>query len=512
MYIKKSKSIALVILFLAALSVSFYSVAAMPLTDSSQYQPLIVTGHYDDDIKRRPLLGLSTDEGATWSYPMDITHSSLPQPFYEGELVASACSDALCIAIGTYSDKVTKRPLLALSSDLGITWSYPQDINSKLPDSFKFGWFTGSPNCSGTTCVAVGAYLSNKKYRPLLAVTRDAGVTWSYPEGIVAPDFPEEAMLYGASCVGTTCMAVGYHYPGTTYPLLALSKDAGATWSYVSDSALPAPFYREHFSGGVSCSEALCIISGEYDNRKKPWPLLAVSKDKGETWRYPSEITKSALPPHFMRGQLTGGSSCSGTLCIATGYFSDKTAERPLLAFTNDAGETWTYPNDIISNLPPSLLSGKFNDSSCNGNTCVAVGQYSDHERTRPLLGVTTDGGVTWTYPPEITSPVLPTPFIEGGLNGVDCKGEVCLASGWYYYMDRIRGNTYMPLLAISNNKGLTWSYSFSAVSKDVLPYPFFGGSFKGVLSSSITTLTPKSLKSLFDIAKRQAIQKSIVH
>ncbi|MDP3269072.1 MAG: hypothetical protein Q8M40_08485 [Legionella sp.] len=28
---------------------------------------------------------------------MDITHSSLPQPFYEGELVASACSDALCM-------------------------------------------------------------------------------------------------------------------------------------------------------------------------------------------------------------------------------------------------------------------------------------------------------------------------------------------------------------------------------------------------------------------------------
>ncbi len=477
----------------------FFSVtcfASTNLNNSSQYQPLIITGHYYDDLVKRPLLGLSTDNGVTWNYPGDITHTSLPHSFHNGELRGITCSNSLCIAIGTYDDHVTHRPLLALTKDSGLTWSYP-DINDNLPASFKSGWFSGSPSCTGNYCIAVGSYRDDKKYLPLLAVTRDAGITWSYPDEINSPNF-REGMFYDSTCIGSTCMAVGYHYEGTTYPLLALSKNYGATWTYVTETTLPAPFYREHFSGGISCSESLCIISGEYDNRTKPWPLLAVSNDKGETWSYPSEIIKSALPPFFMRGKLDGGSSCSGNICVATGYFSDKTTERPLLAFTNDSGKTWTYPSDIISNLPNQFISGKFYDASCNGNTCVAVGEYKDRQRTRPLLAVTTDMGATWKYPMEITSPILPTTFESGGLYGISCTDEICLASGSYYYDDRIRGYTYMPLLATSYNNGATWSYSFSAISRDALPYPFFEGGFHGVLSNGITPVMPKSLQFIF--------------
>lgn len=463
---------------LAATSLSFDGVAGSEPA-SSHRSPIITVGGYVDG-NSRPLLGVSHDDGVNWAYPKDITHFELPQSFSSGLLLSASCDDTLCVATGAFFDnKTVLRPLLAFSRDSGMTWTYPQEIHTALPAATNGGLFSGRPSCKGSTCIAVGSYSDHNKSYPLLAVTNDKNVNWFYANQGVELDSNESAEFLGATCIdAATCMAVGFRTGDKPYLLFVRSSDSGVTWSVVPQEALPTSFDYERFNGGISCSEKTCIMSGEYDNNDRPWPLLAVSHDKGMTWHYPP---KAALPSHFMDGTLNRGSSCSGEVCVATGSYHDKTTQRPLLAFTNDGGATWSYPQQLIDGLPESLLFGEFYDASCNGTTCVVVGEYTDdNETTYPLLAVTHDKGVSWCYKQELSSPDLPTPFVRGMLKGVYCHDEFCFASGSYSTFEREREFT-MPLLMVSRDGGITWSYSSSALSKEVLPYPFWSGFFYGV-------------------------------
>ena len=119
-------------------------------------------------------------------------------------------------------------------------------------------------------------------------------------------------------------------------------------------------------------------------------------------------------------GVLGGGASCSGNTCIATGFYNDGTTNRPLLALSHDAGASWTYPSAITSTqLPVTFHSGILNGgASCSGTTCIAIGYYNDGTVNRPLLALSEDGGFSWTYPTSISSTALPSPFNMGSLNG----------------------------------------------------------------------------------------------
>ena len=56
---------------------------------------------------------------------------------------------------------------------------------------------------------------------------------------------------------------------------------------------------------------------------------------------------------------------------------------------------------------------------SCTGSICRAAGTYNDGIKDRPLLALSYDSGVNWTFPESLTMPVF-TPndtyqFINGG-------------------------------------------------------------------------------------------------
>ena len=80
-----------------------------------------------------------------------------------------------------------------------------------------------------------------------------------------------------------------------------------------------------------------CIAPGYYyDSVNIYRPLLALSQDAGSSWTYPASISSSALPLSFINGSFLAG-SCSGATCIATGTFNDGFVNRPLLALSQNA-------------------------------------------------------------------------------------------------------------------------------------------------------------------------------
>ena len=365
-----------------------------------------------------------------------------------------------------------QRPLLAASHDFGVTWTYPPEINVTLPTEINIGAFAGKPSCHGATCIAVGSYIADNQFYSLLVVTNDSGATWFTPRS----GNTRSSLLSDSVCLDkTTCMAVGYRVLDDQ-PLLLQTFDAGVTWH---NASLPAPFEHEDFAG-ISCSDTVCILSGKYENKNKSWPLLAVSQDKGTTWRYPSEINQAALVPYLTQGTLDGGSTCSRDVCVATGSYYDKTTERPLLVFSNDRGTTWSVPPELINEQSTFPIKGQFHDVSCDGMTCVAVGEYFVEEASYPLLAVTNDAGISWRYKKETSLVDLPTSFEGGALQGVHCHDEFCIASGSYESRE-LQDLITLPLLVISRDNGITWSYSSSVLSKEVLPYSFNGGAFYGI-------------------------------
>ena len=430
---------------------------------------IAVGDYFDSSSIQHPLLTVSQNAGTTWSYPNSITTPVFTptntNPFVSnGQFNGASCSGNICIAAGFYADgSSVQRPLLAMSQNSGATWSYPNSITAPVftpVNTIPFvsgGGFNGT-SCSGTICIAAGNYYDGSVQRPLLAVSQNTGSTWSYPNAIPAPvftpsnsyPFASDGQFKGASCTGSICIAVGLYFDGSSVqrPLLAISQNSGATWSYPNSITAPVfiptdtnPFVDKGIFNGASCTGTTCIAAGHYmDVVDITRPLLAVSHDSGATWSYPDAIatpvfTPSNTNPFLDQGKFNGA-SCSGTICIATGsYLDGSVVQRPLLAVSQDSGSTWSYPDSITapvftpSNTKPFNDTGEFTSASCNGSICIAAGDYIDSSSIqRPLLAISQDSGATWSYPEVITVPVFTPsntiPFNSGGIFNATSAGN----------------------------------------------------------------------------------------
>lgn len=399
------------------------------------------------------------------------------------------CNGTLCLAGGFYTSTALGNPtypLLARSQDGGVTWSYPRSVIDNLPSNFKHTVFPGllGADCSGSLCVIAGAYSSTipDSLFPLLAVSTDAGLTWNYPQTIFSNE-PSD-FIYGgfttqdvakgfggsSSCSGNLCIAGGQYLidiiSSAFKPLLAESQDSGATWHYIT--TLPTHFVagRSSYFASVQCNSSLCVAAGSFNSSgsRNISPLLAVTIDGGNTWTYPSTII-SNLPANYNSVQVAGSGffsvNCDAAFCAAGGgYVNNSGGFVPLLAVSQNAGISWNYPT---VNFPADLDSSSsalayFDSVSCNGNLCVAGGIYTqvNSENTLPLLAVSSDGGITWNCPPTIFSHVPPD--FASSLSGfltVTCQGNLCMAGGDY----QTHSASGKPLLAISTDRGATWIY-----------------------------------------------------
>ena len=489
---------------------------------------VVAAGSYNDSSNiKRPLLAFSQDSGSSWTFPEFINAPQFTTyPFADGgEFSSSSCSGKMCIAAGSYCTGSScsvnyalaeSRPLLALTNDSGSTWSYPESITMAEftpSDTHPLvrGAFIGA-SCNGSTCIAVGTYQDDSISRPFLALSKDSGSSWSYPESVTAPVFTinsfESGFLYSANCNASTCIAVGDYYDNslTDRPLLTFSNDSGNTWNFPESITAPVfttNFFKEGWLNSVNCYEKNCVAVGVYiDVSNIMHPLLALSKDSGSTWTYSESITTPVLSPSFADYGTFYDVNCYGTTCIAVGSYTDIGGKtRPLLASSHDSGSNWSYSDSIstpVLNTHPFDNEGTFYSVSCNGSTCVAVGSYKDaNSDTFPLLASSNDSGNTWSYSESVTSPVFTPsntyPFIFGTLNSVRCNRLVCVAGGQYDDGDVIR-----PFLAQSNDAGNTWNYPESISVVEFTPAnsnPFKNSGRFNMVASANFSFLPDSLK-----------------
>ena len=140
------------------------------------------------------------------------------------------------------------------------------------------------------------------------------------------------------------------------------------------------------------------IVAGNYWDNYIVYPLLASSQNDGETWKYTIKSDTPLLPTDFNNGHFSS-SSCSGLHCVAVGnYYKPNVYNfNPLVANSIDGGKTWAYTLDSTKpDLPPDFQNGMFNAVSCSGVYCVAVGlYYVDSQTTYPLVANSTDQGVS---------------------------------------------------------------------------------------------------------------------
>jgi hypothetical protein len=280
------------------------------------------------------------------------------------------------------------------------------------------------------------------------------------------------------------CVAGGY-YRGEnsydTYPLLAHSKNRGDTWSYVIDKTTPS--LPEGFKKGglnsVACAHLHCIAVGYYRTNEKglfpldtDLPLIASSQDRGKTWVYTLDGTTPELPGDFEPGTLTKA-SCSGPNCVAIGNFGLYAH----ILFSNNAGRTWEWVVDSQKpKSPVDLYISSLSSLSCSELNCIAAGYYYANTNTYPVLLSSQDGGAHWHYAIDSSTPGLPSPdFVFGWFSSVSCSKENCVAVGMYN-----KGNAY-PLIAHSSNGGKNWVYAVDS-DKPLLPADLANGQLYNAL------------------------------
>lgn len=449
---------------------------------STAYAAAIAAGDYFNGTYAYPLVANSKNMGRSWHYAINSATDNLPADFKNGQFFTASCSGQHCVAAGYYyyESMSSAHPLVANSEDGGDTWKYSIDSSKpKLPVDFLRGQFFGS-TCSGLFCVAVGYYHDNTMNAfPLIASSSDGGHNWAYVIDSSKPSLPREfksGQFTGVSCSRSNCVAAGYYndYPGI--PLLANSKDGGQTWVYsTAIPKLPEDFKWGSFAS-ASCSGLNCVAVGTYgtDNDQSShfgYPLLVNSKDGGETWTFSIDSAVPALPKGFKRGQFLEV-SCSKLHCVAAGFYLDKNSNTyPLVANSKDGGINWRYSFDSTTPaLPDGFKSGEFFGVSCSGLYCVAAGAYDDMNNRRfPLLVNSKDGGAHWV---DSIGSSVPPDLQEGAFAGVSCKKIHCIAAGSY------SSGTYLyPLLANSKDGGSSWTYAIDS-SDPNLPTDFENGGF----------------------------------
>jgi len=457
-----------------------------------------------------------------WILELDST-SVLPTSFSAAGVINSvSCSNLGCIAGGSYTGSGSLTyPSLAVGTAGGKNWSYSLDeVKGTMPFDFLNKGVFNDVNCSGDTCVAGGSYESTDgNFYPMLAVSSNGGVNWSYsvergtgtPSDFVPNNSVESVAFTSVTCSSTSyCIAVGY-YQGSTGGdkqdiMIATTTNGGTNWTYeVSGvSGLP-PGFQFGVLNSVACTgsgvTAVCVTGGYYNFAGEQFfPLLALSTDGGTIWTY--QITEANPPVNMGTSGIFNSVSCSGAttsaVCAAAGFYdvAGTFAQYSLLALSTNGGTVWTYPVEQNVNPPSGGIAGnaQFIGVSCTGSTtttiCAAGGQYGTSTTSYPMLIVTTNGGSTWGYQVDAAHN-LPTSIdlasFGAFFESVSCTGTtstaICAAGGRYDVS--IDANDYQyPMLIVSSNAGAAspvWAYAVEFATNDTLPSDFVAGAYNSV-------------------------------
>ena len=298
--------------------------------------------------------------GTTWK----LYHPPSPSGSISAVLDAVSClpetSGAYCLAVGSYTQGVAPAvfPLAELWD--GTKWT-PKE--SGIDPGTRDGSLSGVSCVSPSYCMAVG-------YLGVFPI----GEVWNAPVWTVEPRPPVpgssvSAQLSAVWCSAVNiCLAVGYNYTSVLYFPMAEMWN-GTTWTRYRPPS-PSGSAWGHLDGLTCTSKSACTAVGFYLTSSGAQLPLADSWN-GTTW-----AMQAAADPGGgeIESQLSGVSCTAAAACTAVGYYQDASGTDMTLveALT---GTTWTVegsPNPAGSNA--SFLTGV----SCSGSVCFASGDYSE--------------------------------------------------------------------------------------------------------------------------------------
>jgi hypothetical protein len=144
---------------------------------------------------------------------------------------------------------------------------------------------------------------------------------------------------------------------------------------------------------------------------------------------------------------------------MAFGFYSTlQNKILPLLATSKDQGKTWTYPQDILK-MPFEARDYDLDTAGCTQDTCIVAGDaILNSDMTHLLLALTSNQGVNWSY-----VKTQPDDYVSMWDNiQMSCTDQFCaIASSYTNTSGKI-----LPFLAVSTDKGHTWSYPSSVISE----------------------------------------------
>ena len=103
------------------------------------------------------------------------------------------------------------------------------------------------------------------------------------------------------------------------------------------------PGFANYVLQSMNCHDHLCMMVGYYkDFNQIQHPLLAISRDDGETWSFPASITDPHVNPVFSGNGSLFAAHCHIATCIATGFYEDVSMiQHPFVTISLDEGDTW---------------------------------------------------------------------------------------------------------------------------------------------------------------------------
>ena len=274
-------------------------------------------------------------------------------------------------------------------------------------------------------CIAVGANVAANGGHGSPRSYHWTGSTWA-PVSVPLPSSTTGGSLYSVSCKGTSCVAVGVYYRGSTQYLLAEIWN-GTSWTVSLPTFITGSKYP--YLSIVSCASATyCVAGGAYAPASNVNDSVAIAEVwNGSSWR----LSKPPAAGSFGYSAFFTVSCPSTTFCLLGGeYASSVRSPQGGGYFTTLVdrfdGTNWTRLTDAA--LTPQGGYATFLDSiSCTSATaCAAVGEQSKISGALSWHGFAeTFSGTGWTRA------VLGLPASTTVLNAVSCATSTyCVAVG----------------------------------------------------------------------------------
>lgn len=195
----------------------------------------------------------------------------------------------------------------------------------------------------------------------------------------------------------------------------------------------------------ASCADAFCVTAGMYvDEQGNNKPVLAQTNNAGETWQ---TITAFENLPEAASFEKV---SCSSAACLVVGDFQvSESSKQPMIVRTVDQGKTWQVET-MFDAVPAHSI---FEDVNCDDETCVIVGgsPQPDSALYQPLNMQTTNRGDSW----NVTHAIGYMPTDTNDFNApalVSCAKGFCVSIR-YANVD----SSFASFLVQSANGGVTW-------------------------------------------------------